>query len=58
MSQLGTIIHELGHVRLGTAGHCAREDGNEDRRSPHCYVDIAASHFSCGIRARLGLPDG
>ncbi len=57
VSQLGVIIHELGHVQFGIGGHCIRSDGDEDRRSPQCYFDISASHFSCGIRARLGLPD-
>lgn len=58
VSQLGTIVHELGHLQFGVGGHCIRGDGDDDRRSPQCYFDIAASHFSCGIRARLGLPDG
>lgn len=41
----GLIIHELGHVYLGS-GHCEHD----------CCFDVAADNWACKVRGRLGLP--
>lgn len=41
------FLHEAGHV-FNFGGHC--EQGK------HCFMDYALDRFSCGLRARLGLP--
>jgi hypothetical protein len=40
-----TMLHELGHCYL-RSGHCTWG----------CYFEIAAQHWYCQLRARLGLP--